>query len=258
MTSQCCHGWITEQAYWAQSLCKKRPLEFPVRKSIKWLQRKSQQKDAKTTAKKCKRPRRHTKQPQREANQPQINVKRPKRDTKRGPWITFCIFSLSVSCSYVGGVGAFYLFVPRAPLFPDLLVSVVCTSLFHESFVPPLWHSLLTFGLLCISDLMILFLPPSSLALSPAALSSRRLAYRMKMGTLPNPKSPKKPVCKFSASQDSTASPALFHNYTLPPAASFTISSPFSTYVLSHCRCRIIISPLDKCSNGWHLLTFFW
>ncbi|XP_053299317.1 MAGUK p55 subfamily member 3 [Pleuronectes platessa] len=30
----------------------------------------------------------------------------------------------------------------------------------------------------------------------------RRLAYRMKMGTLPNPKSPKKPVCKFFASQD--------------------------------------------------------
>lgn len=38
-------------------------------------------------------------------------------------------------------------------------------------------------------------LPPSCFL--SCCLWSRRLAYRMKMGTLPNPKSPKKPACKF-------------------------------------------------------------
>lgn len=82
------------------------------------------------------------------------------------------------------------------------------------SFAPPVRHSLLSFRLLCFSDLMILFLPPSSLALCPAALSSRRLAYRMKMGTLPNPKSPKKPVCKFLLRRIPLHLSALFHNYS--------------------------------------------
>lgn len=84
--------------------------------------------------------------------------------------------------------------------------------------------------------------------LCPAALSSRRLAYRMKMGTLPNPKSPKKPVCKFLLPRISLHLSALFHNYSFPPAASLTISSPLSTKVLSRCHYRTIIS-LDQCSN---------
>lgn len=45
--------------------------------------------------------------------------------------------------------------------------------------------------------LLTLFLPLSSLVLCSAAHFPRRLAYRMKMGTLPNPKSPKKSLCKF-------------------------------------------------------------
>lgn len=45
--------------------------------------------------------------------------------------------------------------------------------------------------------LLTLFLPLSSLVLCSTAHFPRRLAYRMKMGTLPNPKSPKKSLCKF-------------------------------------------------------------
>lgn len=119
------------------------------------------------------------------------------------------------------------MFYPKGPLFHNLFITCLYDplcfmfrSLFHPSDI-----SSSTFGSLCFSDLMILFLPPILFGFfffCPAAFSSRRLAYRMKMGTLPNPKSPKKPVCKSLLPRIPLHLSALFPCYT------------FTTCSLSH------------------------
>lgn len=81
------------------------------------------------------------------------------------------------------------LFVSALIIKPSIHPCVVYSSAFSDSYllvltVPPYF-------------LLTLFLPLSSLVLCSAAHFPRRLAYRMKMGTLPNPKSPKKSLCKF-------------------------------------------------------------
>ncbi len=152
---------------------------FLVRKSIKvllrdakWLQRIWQPKDARL-------PQRDTKQPWGDAKKKKA-AKRPQRDALFV--VVLCLFQFGcLGCSH------------------NLFVSVVCSSVFHvwifcsASLTSPPHLSLTCVFLTwwfssCLHPLWLF---------CPAAHSSRRLAYRMKMGTLPNPKSPKKPVCKF-------------------------------------------------------------
>ena len=96
-------------------------------------------------------------------------------------------FNLSCSFSLIThtrqGSHVLYLSVSHVLIFSFNLFASLLHCLFSSYLCSSLWH--------CHALSLI-----SSLFLSPSVHFLRRLAYRIKTGTLPNPKSPKNPTCK--------------------------------------------------------------